>query len=208
MQEARIAVIYYSSTGYVHKLAEALAEGAKGTGAEVRLRRVAETAPSEAVAKNQAWQDHIDQIGDRVPLVSLEDLEWADGYALGSPTRYGNMTAQLKQFIDSTGGLWQKGALSNKVATAFTSAQNQHGGLETTILSINNTFYHWGSIIIPPGYTHQKIFDAGGNPYGASYPSGGDTDQALPAALSAARYQGFRLAKYARLLNFRQGSSD
>ncbi len=103
-----------------------------------------------------------------VPEASLEDLAWADAYVFGTPTRFGNVSAQLKQFIDTAGPLWAEGKLADKVVSGFTSALNAHGGQESTLLSMYNVFMHWGSIIVPPGYTDQSIFEAGGNPYGVS----------------------------------------
>jgi len=197
---ARIAVIYYSATGNVHRMAEALAEGATSAGAEVRLRRAPELAPVEAIAANPAWQAHHQAISDDVQEAVVGDLEWANGFAFGTPTRYGNVAAQLKQFIDSTGQLWAAGKLADKVATSFVSAQNQHGGLESTILALNNTFYHWGSIIIPMGYTDEVVFSAGGNPYGTSYASATTDGAVTEAALAASAYQGKRLAEFAQRL--------
>jgi len=197
---ARIAVIYYSATGNVHRMAEALAEGATSAGAEVRLRRAPELAPVEAIAANPAWQAHHQAISDDVQEAVVGDLEWANGFAFGTPTRYGNVAAQLKQFIDSTGQLWAAGKLADKVATSFVSAQNQHGGLESTILALNNTFYHWGSIIIPMGYTDEVVFSAGGNPYGTSYASATTDGAVTEAALAASAYQGKRLVEFAQRL--------
>jgi NAD(P)H dehydrogenase (quinone) len=191
---ARIAVIFYSSTGNVHRLATALAEGASAAGAEVRVRPVAELAPPEAIAQNERWAAHREATkGD--PIASLDDLEWADGFAFGSPTRFGLPSAQLKQFLDQTGGLWAKGALADKVGTAFTSASTGHGGLEATVLSINTVLYHWGSLVLPVGYTGAAA-SALGNPYGASWVSrkGAGPDD---TALGAARHQGERLARFA-----------
>lgn len=200
----RIAVIYYSATGHVHALAEALAEGAAQEGAEVRLRRVAELAPEEAVRANPAWAEHRDAVADKVEVASIGDLDWADGYAFGTPTRFGNPTAQLKQFIDQAGPLWGQGKLADKAATSFTSAQNVHGGLESTILAVNNVFYHWGAVIVAPGYTDQRLFAAGGNPYGTAFASGpsGD-DPVTDPALTAARIQGGRLATFAGRISTR-----
>jgi len=200
----RIAVIYYSSTGYVHALAQAVAEGAEGEGAEVRLRRVAELAPPEAIEGNPAWKSHHEATRDEVPEATIQDLDWADGYALGTPTRFGNPTSQLKQFIDQAGPLWAEGKLADKAATSFTSSMNAHGGAESTILAVNNVFYHWGAVIVPPGYTHQELFAAGGNPYGTSYASGQSGDPVSEEALVAARIQGKRLAQVAAKLNTRE----
>jgi NAD(P)H dehydrogenase (quinone) len=192
---ARIAVIYYSSTGTVHALAEALADGADSAGAEVRIRRVAELAPQGAIDRNPLWRRHVDVVAGSVAEASLDDLVWADAYAFGTPTRFGAPSAQLKQFIDQAGELWRDGTLADKPVTAFTSAFNRHGGNEATILSLANVFYHWGSVIVPPGFTDPTVYAAGGNPYGAS--SFGPPGEPGPAreALDAARYQGRRLTK-------------
>lgn len=189
-----IAVVYYSSTGNVHQLATALAEGAEEAGADVRLRRVPELAPQEAIDSNPLWREHADATTD-VPVATPADLEWADGYALGTPTRFGTPAAQMKQFIDTLGGLWAAGKLADKGATAFTSAQNLHGGNESTILTLFNVFSHFGAVIVPPGYTDPLLFEAGGNPYGISTASGGKSTTATDAELIAARYQGRRLAE-------------
>ena len=193
----KVAVIYYSATGNVYKLARAVAQGAEEAGAEVRFRKVHELAPEEAIKSNQGWSDHALMTED-VPEAAVEDLDWADAYILGTPTRFGNVSAQLKQFIDTTGGLWFQGKLADKVASAFTSAQNPHGGQESTLLTLFNVFSHWGSIIVPPGYTDPLLFEAGGNPYGTSSTSHdeGPNEQEL----AAARYQGRRVVEKAQLL--------
>jgi NAD(P)H dehydrogenase (quinone) len=129
-----------------------------------------------------------------VPVAELDDLVWADAYAFGTPTRFGTPAAQLKQFIDQAGGLWREGVLADKPVTAFTSAYNRHGGSEATILALGNVFYHWGALIVPPGFTDASIYAAGGNPYGAVATGGEGADA---AALAAARYQGQRLANFA-----------
>ncbi len=207
--EAHVAVIYYSATGNVHGLAKAVAEGAEQAGAEVRLRHVEELASELEISQNQYWGRHRSQMGNE-PVANLDDLEWADGVAFGTPTRFGNVAAQLKQFIDQAGKLWQDGKLANKVGTAFTSSQTTHGGQESTILALNNTLYHWGMLILPLGYTVQEVFAAGGNPYGTSFVSEhivtGPDDQAL----ALARYQGLRLASYAAVIAEarRQGRFD
>lgn len=194
----RILVVYYSATGNVAQLGHAIAEGAREAGAEVRTRRVAETAPPEAVASNPRWQQFLSST-DLDPIATLDDMAWADGIAIGSPTRFGGPASQLKAFLDTTGGMWMKGQLLDKVCTAFTSASTGHGGLESTVLAINNHCYHWGSLIMPLGYPNRHILKEGGNPYGSSYVSrSGSTPD--DNALEAARTQGTRLAAVAREL--------
>jgi NAD(P)H dehydrogenase (quinone) len=192
-----VAVIYYSSTGNVHALAQAVAEGAEQAGAEVRLRRAAELAPPEAIDSNPAWRAHADATA-HVPVATHDDLRWADAYAFGTPARYGNVSSQLKQFLDTTAPLWAAGELSDKPVTAFVSAINRHGGNESTLLALYNSMHHWGAILVPPGYTHGSVAEAGGNPYGTAHASG----DGLPgeAALAAARHQGARLARVAAAL--------
>jgi NAD(P)H dehydrogenase (quinone) len=176
-----------------------VAEGAEQRGAEVRLRHVEELASELLISQNQYWGRHRSQVAD-APVASLADLEWADGVAFGTPTRFGNVSAQLKQFIDQAGRLWQEGKLADKVGTAFTSSQTTHGGQESTILSLNNTLYHWGMLILPLGYTVREVFAAGGNPYGTSFVSGHTVTGPDESALALARYQGERLARYAAVI--------
>lgn len=187
----KLAVIYYSSTGNVYSLAEALTKGALDEGAEVRLRRAPELAPDQAIDSNPAWRAHLTATAD-VPVATHDDLRWANAYAFGTPSRFGNVAAQLKQFIDTTAALWAAGELSGKPVTAFTSAINSHGGNESVVLALYNTMYHWGSIIVPPGYTDPAFSAAGGNPYGTCHPS----DAGLPSeeVLASAAAQGRRLA--------------
>jgi NAD(P)H dehydrogenase (quinone) len=200
----KIAVVYYSATGHIYEMADAVAKGANDAGAEIRLRRVAELAPEEVIRRQDAWREHYEATAPLVAEATLEDLEWADGFAFGTPTRFGLPAAQLKEFIDQTGPLWVRGDLANKVATSFTSSQNPHGGQESTLLALNNIFYHWGCLIVPPGYTHSVVDAAGGNPYGASFSAGADTAVSAEA-LTAAHYQGHRLAQYAARLVPRRG---
>jgi NAD(P)H dehydrogenase (quinone) len=193
----KVAVIYYSATGNVHALAEAVAEGAAQAGAQVRLRRAAELAPAQAIDANPAWRAHVDAHAD-IDVATNDDVRWADGLAFGSPTRFGNVSAQLKQFLDATGPLWFAGELTNKVATGFTSATNLHGGNESTLLALYNTFHHWGAIVVAPGYTDPSVAQAGGNPYGTAHGSAGGPPGS--DVLAAARYQGRRLAAIAELI--------
>lgn len=194
---AKVAVIYYSSTGTVHAIAGAVAEGAHQAGAQVKLARVAENAPRQAVEANEAWRQHLDEIAPSVPEATLDDLEWADAIAFGTPTRYGNVSAQLKAFLDSTGGLWAQGKLVDKAVTGFTSTQNAHGGCESTLLALYTTMHHWGCITVPPGYSDDSVYAAGGNPYGTSHFTTQDGNPPTDEVLAAARYQGSRLATIA-----------
>jgi NAD(P)H dehydrogenase (quinone) len=196
VEPVHVAIIYYSATGTVYALARAAAEGAEKAGGLVRLRKVAETAPPAAIEANPAWGRHVEDTAD-VPVATIEDLAWADVALFGTPTRFGTPAAQLKAFIDSTGPLWQQGRLAGKVCSAFTSTGTLHGGHESTILALGNVFYHWGGIIVPPGYTDPVQYRAG-NPYGASHVAGegppGDV------ALEAARYQARRAVDTAAAL--------
>ncbi|MEH1098424.1 NAD(P)H:quinone oxidoreductase [Micromonospora sp. CPCC 205561] len=167
--QTKVAVIYYSATGITYQMAQAACEAAGEAGAEVRLRKVHELAPDEAIRSNSGWQAHHLETQD-VPEAQLDDLSWADVVIFGTPTRYGVMAAQLKQFMDTTGPLWSQGALANKVYSAFCSTATSHGGQEATLLSMFNVFYHWGGVVVTPGYTDPSQFVAG-NPYGASHTS-------------------------------------
>ncbi|RKS10052.1 NAD(P)H dehydrogenase (quinone) [Nocardiopsis sp. Huas11] len=201
-RNARIAVIHYSATGTVHRLAEAVADGAVDAGAEVRLLRVAELAPDEAVDSNPQWRAHLDATA-HLPAAGHDDLRWANGYAFGTPTRFGNVSSQLRQFLDTTAGLWQAGELADKAATGFTASYEEHGGQESTLLSLYNTFFHWGSVVVPTGYVDYDVVSAaGGNPYGTSLAQSraeGDPEH-VKRVLAAARYQGARLASFAGAL--------
>ncbi|UPK76448.1 NAD(P)H:quinone oxidoreductase [Nocardioidaceae bacterium SCSIO 66511] len=197
MTEVKAAIVYYSSTGSVHALATAASEGAEKAGAQVRLRKVPELAPAEAIAANDRWLAHVDQ-AQEVPEATVEDLEWADAVLFGTPTRYGMVSSQLKQFIDTTGASWHAGRLADKVYSGFVSSATAHGGQETTLLSLFSVFAAWGGVIVPPGFTDPIQF-AIGNPYGASHVSGQD---GVPGdvELDAARYQARRAVETAAAL--------
>jgi NAD(P)H dehydrogenase (quinone) len=196
MDSVNVAIIYYSATGTVHALAQAAAEGAEKAGAHVRLRKVAETAPPEAISANPAWGQHIQDTAD-VAQASHDDLAWADAVLLGTPTRFGNPASQLRAFIDTTGPLWFAGKLADKVYSAFTASNTAHGGQESTLLALANTFYHWGGVIVPPGYTDPIQFKSG-NPYGTSHVAG--EGKPSDVALEAARYQARRAVDTAAAL--------
>lgn len=192
---AKVAIIYYSQTGTTHELAKAVEEGAKNAGAETRLLRVKETAPDEVYGDNPKWKQHLEETSD-VKEATNDDLEWADAIIFGTPTRYGLPAAQLKNFIDQTGALWAKGALTDKIGSSFTTTATAHGGQEATILAINTAFYHWNMIIVAPGYVEPSQFESG-NPYGASFTSNNGKLNPDEVALTAARLQGKRVAQIA-----------
>jgi len=193
----RVLVVYYSSTGTTYRMAREVEAGAREAGVEVRLRRVAELAPPGAVEKNPVWKAHLEETRS-VPVAGHDDLEWADAYILGTPSRYGNVASQLKQYLDSTGPLWGQGKLANKVAAGFTTASNPHGGQEATLLALYNVLYHWGCLIVGPGYTDPAVFAAGGNPYGVSFTASGGKPPLGEEARQACRYLGHRVATVAR----------
>lgn len=199
----KVAIIYYSATGMTHALALAVREGAEAAGAEVRLHRVRELASDEEIASNEGWSSHRAQTAD-VAEATHDDLLWADALIFGTPTRFGNVSAQLKQFIDTAGPLWRDGRLADKVVSGFVSTGTFHGGQETTLMALYTSMYHWGAIIVPPGYTAPVQWDAG-NPYGASSTS--NNGQLPPSGVEtrAARYLGERTAEIARRL--REGSA-
>jgi NAD(P)H dehydrogenase (quinone) len=192
----RLTIVFYSTYGTNHRMAEIAAEAARAAGAEVRLRRVAETAPAEVVASQDAWKAQADRAAD-IPVATPEDMDWANAYLFSAPTRFGQAPSQLRAFIDTLGGVWFQGKLANKAVSAMTSAQNPHGGQEATILGLYTTFLHWGAIIAAPGYTDPSIFAAGGNPYGYSHTQGKDLGEAEAAAI---RHQARRLVEIAAKL--------
>lgn len=167
MEKVKLAVIYYSSTGTNYQLAKWAEEGALEAGAEVKVLQVQELAPEAAINSNPLWKSNVENTKD-VPVAKSEDLEWADAIIFSAPTRFGNLPSQMKQFIDTQGGLWAQGKLTNKVVSAMSSAQNSHGGQEATVKALYTSMMHWGAIIVAPGYTDQSAFTSGGNPYGTS----------------------------------------
>lgn len=167
MDKIKLAILYYSMTGSNYQMAKWAKQAAEESGAEVRLLKVKELAPEEVVNENPIWKKHTEDTKD-VPLASSDDLVWADAIIFSSPTRFGNVCSQIKQFMDLQGGIWSEGKLANKVVSAMSSAQNSHGGQEQTITAIYTTMMHWGAIIVAPGYTDASLFKAGGNPYGTS----------------------------------------
>lgn len=175
--DLKLAVIYYSSTATVDSMARRVALAGEKAGAEVRLRQVDELAPPAAIDSNPAWRDHLDATADE-PKAQPDDVVWADAVLFGSPTRFGNVASQLKNFLDQLGPQWGKGQLADKVYAGFTASQTEHGGQETTLLALYNTMYHFGGILVPPGYTDPVKFQDG-NPYGVGHVTGPDNDAPL-----------------------------
>ena len=196
----KILVLYYSSYGHIETMAEAIAEGARSVSdAEVTIKRVPELVPKE-VAEKSGYK--LDQ---EAPLAQPQELADYDGIIFGTPTRFGNMAAQMRNFMDQTGGLWSKGSLVGKVGSVFTSTATQHGGQESTILSFHTTLLHQGMVIVGLPYTAQdqtRLDEiTGGSPYGASTIAGGDGSR-QPSAneLGLARFQGRHVAEIAKKL--------
>jgi NAD(P)H:quinone oxidoreductase type IV len=192
---SKVAVVYYSSTGTVYELAKSIVEGAEKAGAEVRLRKVAELAPEEAIASNAGWAAHAAETQD-VPVATAEDILWADAVIFGSPTRFGNVASQLKQFLDTLGGLWAQGLLADKVYSGFTATSTAHGGQESTLLALYNTIHHFGGIVVAPGYTDPVKF-VDGNPYGTSHVAGQGDLPVDDTARNAGEFQGRRVVRIA-----------
>ena len=195
----KVLVLYYSSYGHIEKLAEAIAEGARSTGAQVDIRRVPETVP-EAIAKSSHFK--LDQAA---PVATVAELEHYDAIIVGTGTRYGRMSSQMAAFLDQTGGLWMRGAFNGKVGAAFTSTATQHGGQEMTLFSIITNLLHFGMTIVGLPYSHlgQMSVDeiVGGAPYGATTVAGGDgSRQPTAIDLAGARHQGELVAKTAAKL--------
>jgi NAD(P)H:quinone oxidoreductase type IV len=200
----KIQVIFYSMYGHIHQMAEAVVEGAKSVaGAEVSLFQVAELIPDAALEKSGAKQAR-DGFAS-VPIATPGQLADADAIIFGTPTRFGNMAAQMRNFLDQTGGLWAKGALIGKVGSVFTSTGTQHGGQETTITSFHTTLLHHGMVIVGVPYSCQELTNmneiTGGSPYGAGTLAGGDgTRQPSENELAIARFQGRHVAEITKKL--------
>lgn len=173
MTKVNVAVVFYSMGGTNFQLAKWAKEGAEAAGADVRLLKVQELAPQSVIDGNDLWKSTVEATKD-IPVATSADLEWADAIIFSTPTRFGAIASQMKQFIDLQGGLWAQGKTINKVVSAMSSAQNPHGGQEASILALYTSMMHWGAIIASPGYTNPVLFGAGGNPYGTSVTVGQD----------------------------------
>lgn len=200
----KVLVVYYSMYGHIYKLAEAVAEGARSVeGVDAELRRVPETLPQETIERMGAVEAQKQQ--SHVPVITVEELGSADAIVFGTPTRFGNMCGQMRQFLDSTGKLWTSGALTGKVGSVIASSNTQHGGQESTILSFHITLLHHGMVIVGLPYEFQGQMNmeeiSGCSPYGASTIAGADGSR-LPSdnELAGARFQGEYVAKIAKKL--------
>jgi NAD(P)H dehydrogenase (quinone) len=201
----KVLIVYYSMYGHVDKMAQAVAEGVREVpGAEAILRRVPETLPEEILGKMGALEAQ--KAMARIPICQVEELAGADAVIFGTPTRFGNMCGQMRQFLDATGGLWVKGSLVGKVGSVFACSATQHGGQESTILSFHITLLHHGMVIVglPYSFDKQMRIDeiTGGSPYGASTIAG-TTGERMPSEneLAAARFQGRHVATIAARLS-------
>lgn len=190
MTKANLAVVFYSMGGTNYQLAQWAAAGA-----DVRVLKVQELAPEAIIQGNETWKATVEATKD-VPVATSADLEWADAIIFSTPTRFGNMPSQMKQFLDIQGGIWASGKTVNKVVSAMSSAQNPHGGQEATILSLYTSMMHWGAIIAAPGYSDPVLFKAGGNPYGTSVTVGQD-GKMIEDVADAVKYQAERTVKVA-----------
>jgi NAD(P)H dehydrogenase (quinone) len=197
---AKVLVVYYSSYGHVETMANAVAEGARGVaGTTVAMKRVAELVPAESLARHGFKTDQA------APIAQPAELADYDAIIFGTPTRFGNMAAQMRNFLDQTGGLWAKGALVGKIGSVFTSTATQHGGQETTITSFHTTLLHHGMVIVGVPYSCTGLSAmgeiTGGSPYGASTLAGGDGKRQPTAnELGIARFQGKHVAELAKKL--------
>ncbi|MBP1753132.1 MAG: NAD(P)H:quinone oxidoreductase [Geobacteraceae bacterium] len=201
----KVLIVFYSMYGHVRKMAEAVAEGVgEVPGCEAIIRRVPETLPGEVLGKMGALDAQKEMA--RIPLVTLEELSSADAVIFGTPTRFGNMCGQMRQFLDSTGHLWLQGKLVGKVGSVFASSATQHGGQESTILSFHITLLHQGMVVVGLPYAFAGQMDnsqiTGCSPYGASTIAGTDGSR-MPSEneLAGARYQGTHVARIAQKLS-------
>jgi NAD(P)H:quinone oxidoreductase type IV len=200
---AKVQVIFYSMYGHVYQMAEAVAAGARDAGAEVTLWQVAELVPGEILEKSGAAPARA--VFAHVPVAKPTQLAEADAVIFGTPTRFGNMAAQIRNFLDQTGGLWANGALVGKVGSVFTCTASQHGGHETTLVSFHFTLLHHGMIVVGVPYTEQRLLNmaeiTGGTPYGATTLAGIDgARQPSENELAIARFQGSHVAQITNAL--------
>jgi NAD(P)H dehydrogenase (quinone) len=192
-------IVFYSREGHCEALANGVAKGARAAGADVRVKRVPDIVSEDVMKKVSGWREHSDRMHKTYGTPSHDDVQWADAIVLGSPTRFGNMCAEMKAFVDAMGSLWFQGKLNGKVGSAFCSTQTTHGGNESTLISMYNPMAHLGLVLVPTGYADPIMFGAG-TPYGASTVTG--TNGAMPTEgdLAVAEFQGRRVTHVATVL--------
>jgi NAD(P)H dehydrogenase (quinone) len=200
MSSPKVLIPFYSRTGTIQRLAEAIAEGARGQGAEVRLRRAREVAGPQVIASVPGWKEDSEAMNARYEAPTADDAVWADAIIFGTPTRFGAVSSELKAYIDSLGGLWAQGKLNGKVGSAFAGSATPHGGNEVTSLSLFPVMAHLGLIIVPTGFADAAMFAGAGTPYGASVVSGNPPAGPSEAELAVGRFQGQRVAQVAKKL--------
>ncbi len=169
----KLSIIYYSTYGSNVQLSKWAEEEALKLGAEVRVRQIQELAPQSVIDSQAPWKAN-QEATKNTPIATSDDITWADAILFSVPSRFGNVPSQFKQFIDIQGGIWATGKTVNKAVSAMSSAQNPHGGQEATLLNLYTSMYHWGAVVVTPGYTDASVGLAGGNPYGTSVTIGQD----------------------------------
>jgi NAD(P)H dehydrogenase (quinone) len=197
MTKTKVLIAFYSRNGSTEILANAIAKGATEQGAEVRLRRARDIVGPDVIAKAKGWTENAAAMDDKYPAPTEEDAEWADAIVFGTPTRFGSVSAELKAYIDSLGGIWFQGKLNGKVGSVFGSTSSKHGGNESTLLSLYAPLAHLGLIIVPLGYADPAMFNAG-TPYGATHVSALDTLKPDQEHLAVAEFQGRRVTSVAK----------
>ena len=195
----KILIAFYSRTGSTEALARTIAEGATAAGAEVRMRRAREVVSREIMQSAPGWTENADRMNAAYEAPTIADAEWADAIIFGTPTRFGNISSELKAYVDSMGGLWLKGALVGKAGSVFTSTSTTHGGNESTLISMYNFMAHLGLVIVPLGYADPSLFKAG-TPYGASTVSGQNNAPLTADDIEVATFQGRRMVEIASAL--------
>jgi len=203
--QAKVQIIFYSMYGHIYRMAQAVAEGVKEVNnAEVEIFRVAELVPAAALEKSGAKEAQ--KLFEHIPIMKPEHMVEADAYIFGTPTRFGNMCAQMRNFLDQLGGLWMKNTFVNKIGSVFTSTGTQHGGQETTITSFHTTLLHLGMLVVGVPYSETKLMDmnevSGGTPYGASTMAGDGKRQPTENELAIAQFQGKHVAEIALALKY------
>ncbi len=212
-EEPKVLIAFYSRSGVTEALANAVAEGARADGAEVRLRRARELVPAEVMEKAKGWREAAEAMNAKYGAPTEADAEWADAIVFGGPTRFGAVSSELKAYIDSLGGLWSQGKLNGKAGSVFGSSSTPHGGNESTLISMYNPLAHLGLVIVPLGYADPAMYKAG-TPYGASAVSFNQAKPPTDDDREVARFQGRRVAfvaralKAARITDTKQGQAD